>query len=154
MTISNAVWSPDQKSLYVSALESAGSTNTIWKWSDGSNPEKLVEKCGFAYDADPGGKYLFALFASGEKTGIYEVSISERKCIPLLPGITSGAVFALDRSSIRSETHSVGFRRDSTEFSARLLGTSESVRKRGPAPRSALELVGMLNWCSPPPFVV
>ena len=99
MTISNAVWSPDRKSLYVSALESAGSTNTIWKWSDGSNPKKLVEKCGFAYDADPGGKYLFALFASGEKTGIYEVSISERKCIPLLPGITSGAVFALDGKS-------------------------------------------------------
>ena len=44
MTISNAVWSPDQKSVYVSAVENAQwYTHTIWKWSDGSNPEKLVE---------------------------------------------------------------------------------------------------------------
>jgi len=60
----------------------------------------------------------------------------------------------LDRSSIRSEAYSIGFWRDSTEFSARLLGTSESVRKRGPALMSALELAGILNWCSPPPLVV
>src|SRR6516162_5475599 len=77
MTISNAVWSPDQKSVYVSALENAESTNTIWKWNEGSNPEKLVEKCGFAYDIDPGGNYLLAFFTFGEKTGVYEVSISE-----------------------------------------------------------------------------
>jgi hypothetical protein len=63
-------------------------------------------------------------------------------------------VLHLDRSSIRSEAYSIGFWRDSTEFSARLLGTSESVRKRGPALMSALELAGILNWCSPPPLVV
>ena len=100
MPISNAVWSPDQKSVYVSALE-VGLTHTIWKWSDGSNPEKLVEKCGFLYDADPSGKYLLALLETGEKTGIYEVSISERKCIPLLPGVvTNGAIFARDGKSV------------------------------------------------------
>jgi hypothetical protein len=106
MTISNTVWSPDQKSVYVSALENADytntvwkHTNTIWKWSDGSNPEKLVEKCGFAYDIDPGGKYLLALFTFGEKTGVYEVPISERKCISLLPGAASGAIFARDGKS-------------------------------------------------------
>jgi hypothetical protein len=107
MPISNAVWSPDQKSVYVSALENANYTNTIWKhtniiwkWSDGSNPEKLVEKCGFLYDAHPDGKYLLALIAFGEKGGIYEVPISERKCIPLLPGVTNGAIFAQDGKSL------------------------------------------------------
>jgi serine/threonine protein kinase len=101
MTISNAVWSPDQKSVYVSALEAADYSNTIWKWNEGLNPEKLVEKCGFAYDIDPSGKYLLALFTFGEKTGIYEVSISERKYIPLLPGIRSGgAIFAPDGKSL------------------------------------------------------
>jgi Tol biopolymer transport system component len=101
MRISNAVWSPDQKSVYVSAAEDAlGSTNTIWKWSDGSNPEKLVEGCGFAYDIDPGGKYLLALFQFGGKAGVYEVPISERKCIPLLPGVASGAIFAPDGRSL------------------------------------------------------
>jgi len=98
MTISNAVWSPDQKSVYVSALEGSGAmTNTIWKWNEGSNPEKLVEKCGYAYDIDPSGKYLLA---RSEKTGVYEVSISERKYIPLLPGAASGAIFARDGKSL------------------------------------------------------
>jgi hypothetical protein len=56
MNISNAVWSPDQKSVYVSAAEDAQwYTHTIWKWSDGSNPETLVEKCGFA-SAEPGAR--------------------------------------------------------------------------------------------------
>jgi hypothetical protein len=100
MTISNAVWSPDQKSIYVSGVEEAQRTDTIWKWSDGSSPEKLVEKCGFIYDIDPGGEYLLALLVEGEKAGVYEVSISERKCMPLLPGIsTYGAIFAGDGKS-------------------------------------------------------
>jgi Tol biopolymer transport system component len=39
----DSVWSPDQKSVYVSGVEKAGFT--IWKWSvDGSNPEKFVDK--------------------------------------------------------------------------------------------------------------
>jgi serine/threonine protein kinase len=98
MTISNAVWSPDQKSIYVSTMESAAPTNTIWKWSEGSNPEKLVEKCGYIYDGHPGGDYLLALH--GENAGIYEVSISERKCILLLPDVmTNGAIFARDGKS-------------------------------------------------------
>jgi Tol biopolymer transport system component len=101
MKISNTVWSPDQKTVYVSAVEGAlWYSHTIWKWSDGSNPEKLVEKCGFAYDIDPGGKYLLALVPFGEKTGVYEVSISERKCVPLLPGVATGTIFAPDGKSL------------------------------------------------------
>jgi len=108
MNISNTVWSPDQKSVYVSAAEDASwYTHTIWKWSDGSNPEKLVEKCGFAYDIDSGGKYLLALVPFGEKTGVHEVPISERKCLPLLPGVASGAIFARDGKSL---LYAVAFR--------------------------------------------
>jgi len=58
-----------------------------------------VEGCGLAYDIDPGGKYLLALFTFGEKTGVYKVPISERKCIPLLPGASS-AIFARDGRSL------------------------------------------------------
>jgi len=95
MTISNAVWSPDQKSVYVSAWESAAPAHTIWRWSDGSNPEKLVENCGYIYDVYPGGNYLLTYYR-----GIFEVSISERKCIPLLPDVsTAGAIFARDGKS-------------------------------------------------------
>ena len=74
---------------------------TVWKWNvDGSNPEKFVDNCGAVSDADPGGQYLLGVVTSGEKTGIYEVSISDRKCIPLLPGVvTFNATFARDGKS-------------------------------------------------------
>jgi hypothetical protein len=51
-------------------------------------------------NADRRGEYLLALILGREKTGLYEVSVSERKCIPLFPGlVTSGAIFALDGKS-------------------------------------------------------
>jgi hypothetical protein len=64
--------------------------------ADGSNPEKFVDNCDVD-DIDPGGKYLLGF---GEKTGIYEVSISDRKCISLLPGVATYTVtFARDGKS-------------------------------------------------------
>ena len=97
----SSVLSPNQKSVYVSALKKAGPIFNIWKWDvDASNPEKLVDECCLISDADPGGKYLLGSVLFGEKIGIYEVSISEKKCIPLLPGvITFGATFAPDGKS-------------------------------------------------------
>ena len=54
MIISNAVSSPDQKSVYVSTVESTEpEAHSVWRWTEGSNPEKLVEKCGYIYDAHP-----------------------------------------------------------------------------------------------------
>jgi hypothetical protein len=74
---------------------------TVWKWNvDSSNPEKFVENCCDAWAADPGGQYLLGAVQTGEKTGIYEVSVSDRKCIPLLPGrATFTATFARDGKS-------------------------------------------------------
>jgi Tol biopolymer transport system component len=97
----NSIWSPDQRSVYMSVEEKRGSMPTVWRVNvDGSNPEKFVDACGFASDADPGGKYLLGALDSGEKTGIYEVSISDRKCISLLPGVvTFNAIFARDGKS-------------------------------------------------------
>jgi hypothetical protein len=67
---------------------------------DGSNPEKFVDNCGQVSDMDPGGRYLLGVVQNGEKAGIYEVSISDRKCISLLPGIaTFNATFARDGKS-------------------------------------------------------
>jgi hypothetical protein len=97
----SSVWSPDQKFVYVTCREKDNPVRTVWKWSVGdSNPEKVVDNCGEAGDADPTGQYLLSVVPSGEKTGIYEVSISGKKCIPLLPGVaTEGAVFAHDGKS-------------------------------------------------------
>jgi len=99
-TLDTSVWSPDQKSIYVSTTEN-GATADIWKWNvDGSDAERFVGNCSYVTDTDPGGQYLLGVIPFGEKTGIYEVSISERKCIPLLPGVlTAFVIFARDGKS-------------------------------------------------------
>jgi Tol biopolymer transport system component/predicted Ser/Thr protein kinase len=96
-----SVWSADQKSVYVSVEEKTNSIPSVWKWSaDGSKPERLVDECCVAWDADPTGRYLLGIIVHGEKTGIYEVSTADGKCTPLLPGVaTETAVFALDGKS-------------------------------------------------------
>ena len=67
---------------------------------DGSNLEKFVDNCCVVFGADPSGQYLLGGVLLGEKTGIYEVSISDRKCILLLPGaVTSTATFSRDSKS-------------------------------------------------------
>ncbi len=92
----NLIWSPDQKSAYVN-----GDDNAVWRWTfDSSRSEKLAENCVAVSDIDPSGKFLLGVVTSGEKTGIYEMSISDRKCIPLLPGVvTSSPTFARDGTS-------------------------------------------------------
>ena len=87
-------WSPDQKSVYVSGDEKPGSMPSVWKWNvESSNLEKFVDNCGFVSDADPGGQYLLSVIAFGEKTGIYEVSVSDRKCTILIPSVVTVSVF-------------------------------------------------------------
>jgi serine/threonine protein kinase/Tol biopolymer transport system component len=110
-----SVWSPNQKSLYVSGLVKGGPTWDIWKWDvDSSNPEKLVDKCCLISDAHPSGNYLLGTILIGERIGIYEVSLSDRKCISLLPGVvTFGAVFARDGKSF---TYAVGSRGEVTIY--------------------------------------
>jgi len=98
----NLVWSPDQKIIYVGGMEKQTLKPTVWKVrTDGSSPEKFVDDCGTVTDIDLAGKYLLSIVSFGDKTGIYEVSVSDRKCISLLPSvITSNAVFARDGKSI------------------------------------------------------
>jgi serine/threonine protein kinase len=99
--IRNLVWSHDQKSIYVSGLDKAGFTFDTWKWNvDNSNAEKFVDNCGCVSDADSGGKYLLGVINAGEKTGIYEMFESDKRCILLLPGVTTFNVyFARDGKS-------------------------------------------------------
>jgi serine/threonine protein kinase len=105
-----AVWSPDQESVYLSVVEKVGSTATIWKWSvGGSNLENFVYNCGQLSDIDPDGHYGLGNVLQGEGAGIYEVNISDRKCIPLLPGIsTFAATFARDGKSFMYAVASSG----------------------------------------------
>ena len=100
-TFWNVVWGRDQKSIYVSGPAKASQILTVWKWSvDGSNPVKFVENCCMVDDADPSGQYLLGVVPKGETAGIYEVSILDRKCVALLPGVaTFNVTFARDGNS-------------------------------------------------------
>ncbi len=100
-TTFTTVWSPNQRSVYAGVVQRVAPVSDIWKWNlDGSNPEKVVQDCGLVFDADSGGQYLLDVVHAGEKAGIYEVSTTDRKCIPLLPGVvTFDATFARDGKS-------------------------------------------------------
>jgi len=51
-------------------------------------------------DVEPAGRYLLDVVTRGEKTGIYEVFTSDRKCISLVPGgVTFIVSFARDGKS-------------------------------------------------------
>jgi Tol biopolymer transport system component/predicted Ser/Thr protein kinase len=98
--IGGGIWSSDQKSIYVSAEEKVAQWD-IWRWKvDDPNLERLTDDCCLISDTDAEGKYLLGVLSSGERTGIYEVSISDSKCVQLLPSaVTSAATFARDRKS-------------------------------------------------------
>ncbi|HXM99315.1 MAG TPA: protein kinase [Candidatus Dormibacteraeota bacterium] len=100
-TVQAVIWSADQKSVYVNNFQAGAVRNSIWKESvDGSKPEKVVEGCGFAFDASPDGQYLLTLIPSGDKAGIYEFSLADAKCTSLFPGVvTFGLEFAPDGNS-------------------------------------------------------
>ena len=73
-----------------------------------------MDNCCVATDVDSSGKYLLGFVWLGKKIGIYEVSISEKKCVPLLPGVVTGnATFARDGKSF---LYAVAFRGEVTIF--------------------------------------
>jgi len=100
-SIFSVFWSADPKVMYVSGFEPGTATPTTWKANaDGSNVEKIVSDCGQSSDISSDGKNILGAVWSGERTGIYEYSISEKKCIQLSPGVgTFNVSFARDDKS-------------------------------------------------------
>ncbi len=114
-TIQTVLFSPDQKSAYLTSFEKGTSGPSIWREdAEGSSPEKLIDGCGSTFDVAPGGQYLLSLRANGDKAGIYDYSILEKKCTPLLPGVvTFGLLFDRDGKSF---LYAVPSRRDVTIY--------------------------------------
>jgi len=95
--------SPDPNVLYLGGQETDLSKLSIWKVpADGSKTEKLVDNCGAIWDSSPDGKYLISSLNSGkESLGVSEFSLADRKCIPLLPELSTLVVrFSSDGKSI------------------------------------------------------
>jgi Tol biopolymer transport system component len=84
-------WGVDQKWIFVNGWERGSKTGSIWRENvEGSEPEKLTENCGFAFDASPDGKYLLSLIAGGgERIGIYAFSLADSSCTMLVPGVVT-----------------------------------------------------------------
>lgn len=97
----NVAYGPGLKSIYMSTVEKSESTYVIWKMDlDSFKPVKLSDECGEISDVDPKERYLIGRVLTGAKTGIYEVSIADGKCIQLLPGVgTFNVTFAPDGKS-------------------------------------------------------
>jgi hypothetical protein len=56
-TIQAVEWSADHKSLFINGWERGAKSGSIWRENvEGSEPEKLTENCGFAFDASSDGK--------------------------------------------------------------------------------------------------
>ena len=88
----------DPNVFYLGGQETDLAKISTWKVAaDGSSIEKLVDNCGGIWDSSPDGKYLLT---SGSP-GISEFSLADRKCIPLLPELTTLIVhFSSDGKSI------------------------------------------------------
>ncbi|HLE17955.1 MAG TPA: hypothetical protein VI728_06695 [Syntrophales bacterium] len=97
--IANMVWSADGKFLYL-VTQTGSSLPMIWKAnSDGSGVEKFIENC-YAMEATPDGNYLICVLLSGKDVGIYQISLAEKKRMPLLPGVETFMVrMSLDRKA-------------------------------------------------------
>ena len=90
LTVVSVLWSADQKTLYASGAERGSKTLSIWRGrAEDGTLERFVEDCGIAFDAAADGKYLLAWVGKPEKRGIYAVSLAEKTCTMLVPGVTS-----------------------------------------------------------------
>jgi len=100
-SIQAALFSEDQKSVFVNSLDKGSPGLNIWEESsEGSAPEKLVENCGIAFETSTDGKYLLTLVGAGSRVGVYEVSIPDKTCTALLPGVvTFGIAMSPDGNS-------------------------------------------------------
>jgi len=88
-----ANWSADGKAMYISS-DSAGHGPSVWRTdANGSDPHLFSQDCCYALDPSPDGNYLIGLVPRGDKVGIYEISIQDKKCTSLVPGVETFSVW-------------------------------------------------------------
>ncbi|HEY1660675.1 MAG TPA: protein kinase [Candidatus Sulfotelmatobacter sp.] len=92
----------DPKFFFLGGEESDLAKLSTWKVAmDGSGIEKVVDGCGAVDDLSPDGKYLLSSESSAQGQGVSEYSLTEHKCIPLLPELNALMVhFASDGQGI------------------------------------------------------
>ena len=85
-------WTRTGKDLYVTGIQHFQNPIPLQTWRlspDGSSAELFSEGCGFAMDSSPDGKYLLMSMMYGDKLGIFELSVGDKKCTPLVPNVVT-----------------------------------------------------------------
>jgi len=105
-----AVWGLDGKTLYFSGYEKDPAKTTTWKTtSDAADVEKFVEGCGYAQEISPDGRYILMGNAAAGGVGVYELSMSDKKCTALYPDLAALVLhFSPDGKSILYQSASPG----------------------------------------------
>jgi serine/threonine protein kinase len=85
----SGAWSRDGKFLYHTGFQKTPDIETWRITLENSNAELVTKGCGFSMDESPDGKYLLMPMMYGDKVGIFELSTNDKKCIPLVPNITT-----------------------------------------------------------------
>ncbi len=90
--VNNITWSLDGNSLYVSA-GGRGPNGEIWTVkSDGSSAEKFMDCC-IASEVSGDGKYMLGTVIQGDQSGIYQISLEDKKATRLVSDIDSFNVY-------------------------------------------------------------
>jgi Tol biopolymer transport system component len=85
-------WTRTGKDLYITGNQHRQNPYPLQTWRlspDGSSAELFSEGCGFAMDSSPDGKYLLMSMMYGDKLGIFELSVTDKKCTPLAPNVVT-----------------------------------------------------------------
>jgi serine/threonine protein kinase/sugar lactone lactonase YvrE len=85
-------WTRTGKDLYVTGNQHRQNPYALQTWRlspDGSSAELFSEGCGYAMDSSPDGKYLLMSMMYGDKLGIFELSVTDKKCTPLVPNVVT-----------------------------------------------------------------
>jgi hypothetical protein len=88
--IESSAWGWNNKDLYITGYSGSFLTLDTWRVSlDGSGAEFFHNACGYAMDESQDGKHLLMTALRGENLGLFDLSIPDKKCAVLVPGVTS-----------------------------------------------------------------
>ena len=85
-------WTRSGKDLYVTGNQNRQNPFPLQTWKlspDGSSAELFLQGCGFAMDSSPDGKYLLMPMMYGDTAGIFELSVADKKCTPIVPNVVT-----------------------------------------------------------------
>ena len=90
-SVNSGAWSADGKYYYIGGFQKQGDVDpSTWRFSLDTNSVELVaEGCGFIIDVSPDRNYLLMTTLGGDKAGIYELSMVDKKCTNLVPGVST-----------------------------------------------------------------